>query len=84
MKEVFVVQLRRFGQETEILRVCSSLKRAKIAILEYLQMIHFDNGLTKLDVNQFVERHLESFDEDFKSISFPDDFDIIYSVVDMD
>ena len=84
MKKVFVIQLLQFGQETQILKVCSSLEKAKMTILEYLQMVHFDNGLTELDVDQFIEKHLESFDQDYKSLSFPDDFDIFYDIVDMD
>ena len=46
-------------------------------------MVHFDNGLTKLDVEQFVEKHIDNFDENFKELTFPDDFEIWFDKVEM-
>ena len=82
-KKVFVVSVDDFDGNGQILKVCQTEKQAKCVILEFLQMIHFDNGLTKLDVEQFVEKHIDNFDENFKELTFPDDFEIWFDEVEM-
>jgi len=81
--KVFVVSVDDFDGNGEVLKVCKTEKQAKCVILEFLQMHHFDNNLTDLDVEQFIEKHIGTFEEDFNKITFPDDFDIWFDEVEM-
>lgn len=76
--KVFVVMVERFGQETEVLNVCNNLKKAKGEILKYLYQVHFDNELTDESEEEFVEKNINNFEENYDKITFPEDFDIYY------
>lgn len=76
--KVFVVMVERFNQETEVLEVCSSIKKAQEEILKYLYQVHFDNELFDGDEETFVEKYINNFEENYNEITFPDDFDIYY------
>jgi hypothetical protein len=78
MKKVFVILIEQFGQETEILNVCSDLKKCKEEILKYLYKVHFDNELTDDSEENFIEKYINNFEENYDNIIFPDDFDIYY------
>lgn len=76
--KVFVVVIEQFNQETEILKVCSNIKKAKEEILKFLYQIHFDNELTEESEENFVGKYINNFEENYSKITFPDSFDIYY------
>ncbi len=83
MKNVFVVSMDDFDGNGQVLKVCTTERQAKCEILGFLQMVHFDNELTDLDVPQFIEKHIDTFDTDFEQLTFPDDFEIWFDEVEM-
>lgn len=81
--KVFVVSVDDFDGNGYVMKVCKTVKQAKCEILKYLYDIHLDCELTELSEEQFVEKHIDTFEEDFKKITFPDDFEIWYDEVEM-
>ena len=83
MEKVFVVSFDDFDGNGYVMKVCQTERQAKCVILEFLQLIHSDNGLTELNEEQFVEKHIDNFDENFKELTFPNDFEIWFDKVEM-
>jgi len=81
--KVFVVSVDDFDGNGYVMKVCKTEKQAKCEILKYLYDVHFDCKLTELSEEQFVEKHIDTFEEDFNKITFPDDFEIWYDEVEM-
>jgi len=76
--KVFVVVVEQFNSKTEILSVCNDLKSAQSEICKYLYQVHFDNELTDDSEEEFVEKNVNNFEENYDKITFPEDFDIYY------